>query len=519
MRRIPATAVTAIAVSALAVSACSSVTPSPSEVTESMRPIVRGDSPVALASHQQETVVWPIWGGAFVPDEPVTISGRFEPDGDGSSGIVIAGPGDPKERLAVEILASAGQWIARETTGGEITQEKPVDGDTSDVLTVDVLDEEITIVSGEAQSTTLDLSAPLAAEGEAAGLYAYLEPGTTLGLLELESSQPLPAHPELGTALRELADGRGVEFGSALDIWPPLHDIGFESLLGEQFNAATPTEFYWTTTRGEDSGYFFVPADLSVNYATVHDQAITGMFLVWDFELPQWVLDIAETGDADQLGEVYDEHITTLATRYADAVDTWVVVNEAIWGPDETGGTGAAFAETVWLDVLGEEHIERAFRTARAADPDAELMYNETGAEELGAKSDFLYDTVAGFVERGVPIDTVGLQFHVEAANPPDLKSVQQNMQRFADLGLGIRITELDVTIEGTSEEQLDLQAQLYADIVDLCLEVAACAGTTVFGFSDRHSWDELGEASPLLFTEDNEPKPAFRAVQEALAE
>ena len=175
------------------------------------------------------------------------------------------------------------------------------------------------------------------------------------------------------------------------------------------------------------------------------------------------------------------------------------------------------FAETAWLDVLGQEHIERAFEVARAADPDAELIYNETGAEQLGPKSDFLYDMVADFVERGVPIDTVGLQFHIDAANPPDMASVAANMQRFADLGVTVRITELDVTIDGDSDEQLDLQAGLYSDVVNACLDTDACVGTTVFGFSDRYSWDELGEALPLMFTEAYDPKPAFFSVQEAL--
>ena len=35
------------------------------------------------------------------------------------------------------------------------------------------------------------------------------------------------------------------------------------------------------------------------------------MFLVWDFELPTWIEELAETGDAGALGQVFDEHITT----------------------------------------------------------------------------------------------------------------------------------------------------------------------------------------------------------------
>jgi endo-1,4-beta-xylanase len=429
---------------------------------------------------------------------------------------VIAGPGEPESRVTIELVATDGAWSVRETDGSTVLQEEPVDGAATEELVVEITADSVAVAAGGEQ-TTIELAGPLGSDTEAAGLYAYLEPGATLDLLELELSQPLPTHPELGTPLRELADAKGIDIGTAIDIWPPLHDMGFESMTGEQFSSITPTYLYWATTRGEDEDYFFVPADLEMNYATVHDQSVTAMFLVWDFELPQWVLDVAATGDAEALGAVYDDHITTLVSRYKDQADAWVVVNEGIWGPFDTGESEARLADTVWQNVLGDEHIERAFRAADAADPDAVLMYNETGAETLGDKADFLYEMVSDFVARDVPIDAVGLQFHIDSANPPDMESARENMQRFADLGLEVHITELDVMIYGQSEDQLETQAQIYADVVEACLAVSACKNTTVFGFSDRYSWDELGEAAPLMFTEDYAPKPAFPAVQEAL--
>jgi endo-1,4-beta-xylanase len=90
-------------------------------------------------------------------------------------------------------------------------------------------------------------------------------------------------------------------------------------------------------------------------------------------------------------------------------------------------------------------------------------------------------------------------------------------MERFAALGLDIHITELDVTIAGTDAAQLELQADIYAGILEACLAVPACRSTTVFGFSDRYAWDELGDAAPLLFDADYAAKPAFRAVQRVL--
>ena len=97
------------------------------------------------------------------------------------------------------------------------------------------------------------------------------------------------------------------------------------------------------------------------------------------------------------------------------------------------------------------------------------------------------------------------------------------------DLGERVTLTngqtvwtaELDVSLEGLTgpeQEQLELQASIYAGVLEACLAVPACRSWTVFGFSDRYAWDELGDADPLLFTGDYEPKPAFFAAARALS-
>jgi endo-1,4-beta-xylanase len=239
----------------------------------------------------------------------------------------------------------------------------------------------------------------------------------------------------------------------------------------------------------------------------VHEQAITGMFLIWDYALPDWVLSLHEHGDAVALAAVFDQHITTMVERYAGRVDAWIVVNEAIEAAD--------FAQTLWYDALGPDYIEHAFELAHAADPNATLIYNETGAEGLNDKSDFMFAMISDFVARGVPIDGVGLQFHVQAGQPPNIADVQANIERFAALGLSVHVTELDVSVDGLD---LALQAEIYADVLEVCLAVPACENWTVFGFSDRYAWDEIGDAQPLLFDAQYQPKPAFFAVQELLS-
>jgi len=303
-------------------------------------------------------------------------------------------------------------------------------------------------------------------------------------------------------------------------------------MWAEQFDVAGILDFYWTTTRGEDDDFYFLPADLLVNYAQLHQQAITGYFLVWDEELPSWVGELAQSQGATGLGAALDHHIETIVDRYRGRVKTWIVANEAFLGPDETGTGQADYAESVWFDTLGAEYIARAFRTADATDPAATLVYNETGAEAEGAKSDFLYARMQELVADQVPIDAVGLQFHIDAAAPPDMASVKRNMERLGALGLDVLITELDVSLAsfpGTHDERLAKQAEIFGQITETCLAVPACKTITLFGFSDKHAWDELGPSvckpdgdkslcsEPLIFDRAYEPKPAYHAVVSAL--
>jgi endo-1,4-beta-xylanase len=325
-------------------------------------------------------------------------------------------------------------------------------------------------------------------------------------------SAPLPSGPS--PSLREAAAAAGRDVGTVLDVWPPVHDVRLEGLLAAQFSLLGVTDLYWTTVHVAADDYFFVPADVAVNFARVHGLDTTGMFLVWDFELPSWLQRL----DERELAAELREHVATVVGRYRGDVDRWLVVNEAVAGPGEGDADIAALAPSMWRDGLGAEFVADAFEAADAADPGATLLYNETGAEELGPKSDFLFQLLRDLVQRGVPVDGVGFQFHLDTSRPPDWPSVVANLERFAELGLEIHITELDVALGASTPAHRALQGEMYARVAEVCASLPACRTVTVFGVSDRHAWDELGDTEPLLFDHGYRPKPAFGAFATALA-
>ena len=104
-------------------------------------------------------------------------------------------------------------------------------------------------------------------------------------------------------------------------------------------------------------------------------------------------------------------------------------------------------------------------------------FYNDYNAEIVNKKSDAIYAMAREFKSRGVPINGIGFQMHVtlKSDTPEDLQSFAVNLKRFADLGLEIHITELDVRLPSDDPANLAAQAKFYSEIVDACVRQAAC--------------------------------------------
>ena len=82
---------------------------------------------------------------------------------------------------------------------------------------------------------------------------------------------------------------------------------------------------------------------------------------------------------------------------------------------------------------------------------------------------------VKSFIADGVPVDAIGFQCHFTLGQVPS--TLQQNLQRFADLGLDVAITELDINIPGgvANASNLDRQAQDYWTVVNACVSTKRC--------------------------------------------
>ncbi len=317
------------------------------------------------------------------------------------------------------------------------------------------------------------------------------------------------------TTLRRLGLGAKRLVGSAVDNAALDADPEYRRILAREFNYVTPENaMKWGPVHPAERDWNFGPADRIVNFARAHGMAVKGHALVWHQQLPDYVYGAT---DADALRTLLADHIGGLVGHYRGQVRAWDVVNEPI------AISGGGLRSTPFLDVLGPDYIAEALRLAHAADPRALLYINEFSAEGLGVKSDALYRLVAQLLHDGVPLDGVGFQMHLGYIFGAPPATARANLQRFADLGLRVNISEMDVqiaTLPGDLPSRLAVQRQAYFDMVSACAAVDACEAVTFWGFTDRYSWIDRTfgyDDAPLLFDDLFAKKPSYEAVAEVL--
>jgi endo-1,4-beta-xylanase len=287
-------------------------------------------------------------------------------------------------------------------------------------------------------------------------------------------------------------------------------DPGYMTTASTEFNFVTPeNEMKWDTTEPSANAFSFTAGDAVVSFARQNNMKVKGHNLVWFNELPTWVSNLTT---ANAVQSALTNHITKEAGHYKGQVIAWDVVNEAI------ADDGSGLRSDVFSQLLGSSYVDIAYQTARAADPNALLIYNDFGIEGNLAKSDAAFNMVESMVQRGIPIDGVGFEFHVQAPDAHPQKSVfVANMQRYAALGLKIFVSEFDVELcTGTMADQ---QTRFH-DIVQACFSQPACVAVTVWGVTDKFSWlngSHCATAMPLLFDDGYKKKPAYTGFLAAL--
>ena len=311
------------------------------------------------------------------------------------------------------------------------------------------------------------------------------------------------------------------------------------ALIQQQFNTITPENILkWAGVHPRPGQYNFQPVDQYVQLGQKHGMFAVGHTLVWHSQTPRWVFEDADGKplSREALLARMKEHISTVVGRYKGRIGGWDVVNEAVNGD-------GSLRKTPWLEIIGPDYIAKVFEYAHAADPDAELYYNDYDMWKQDHR-DGVVKLVKDLKSQGLRVDGIGMQGHWGLDYPP-LNEIEDSINAYAALGVKVMITELDLTVlprawqqggadisknyklqselnpysDGLPDEMQQKLANRYAAFFALFVKHADVISRVTFwgvqdGNSWRNNWPVRGRTDyPLVFDRQCKPKPAFDAI------
>ncbi|MCE1197460.1 MAG: endo-1,4-beta-xylanase [Marinilabiliales bacterium] len=321
-------------------------------------------------------------------------------------------------------------------------------------------------------------------------------------------------------------------------------DTASVEVVKKHFSAIVPENCLKSGQIQPKEGQFdFTLADQFVDFGERNHLFMTGHVLVWHSQAPAWFF--VDNNGNDVSREVLisrmKNHIQTVVTHFKGKLKGWDVVNEAI----EDNG---AWRKTKFYQIIGEDYIKLAFQFAHEADPDAELYYNDYSMANPGRRA-AVVAMVRKLQSEGVAIHGIGMQCHISLTYP-DIAEFEKSILAYAELGVKVMITEMDVTVlpnpdanvgadvSATATYQQKINpyadglpaavgtqlANRYVDFFKLFLKYRQnISRVTVWGVSDKFSWKNnwpvRGRTDyPLLFDRNNQPKEMVpRIIEEAL--
>jgi endo-1,4-beta-xylanase len=292
----------------------------------------------------------------------------------------------------------------------------------------------------------------------------------------------------------------------------PAENAAYEERFARLFNYATVPFYWWMyePSRGEPN---YAATETILSWCQAHGVTVKGHPLAWNYQDPAWLpLDPAAAM------KLQFDRIEKCVSQFKGRIAYWDVVNEATEYDRAQCRTHAPIL-TAGIGQIGVgEYLRTAFRTARGADPQAQLVINDYRTGE-----DYADKVLSHLVDNsGHPLyDIIGIQCHQHAgAWPPD--KIWDICERFGKFGRPLHFTETTflsgeqgyelrksrpgfdwkTTPEGERRQATDVE-RFYT----ILFSHPAVDAITWWDASDQGAWQ--GAPAGLLRA-DMSPKPAY---------
>jgi endo-1,4-beta-xylanase len=298
-------------------------------------------------------------------------------------------------------------------------------------------------------------------------------------------------------------------------------------LLKKHFNSITAgNDMKWATLQPTEGVFNYGPADALVGFAVANNIKVRGHTLVWHQQIPAWVFQDAggnplpvNPASKTLVLQRLENHIRAVVPHFGSNVDTWDVVNEVI-DPSQADG----FRRTQWYQYAGTDYIDRAFLVAHEVAPTAKLIVNDYDTTNP-AKRQFLLNLIQNLRSRGVPVDGIGHQMHVNI-DYPSADAVYQTINMFSAVGVDNQVTEFDMSVYNNGTQTYTVvpdlvllrQGYRYRDFFNTFRRLQGkISSVTFWGQADDNTWLSTFPINrleaPLLFDDQLQAKYAYIGI------
>jgi len=296
----------------------------------------------------------------------------------------------------------------------------------------------------------------------------------------------------------------------------------YEQLLDTHFDViTTENQFKGHVVQQGPDTWYFDGTDQVVNWAVDHGKEARGHAL-WYHGNHYATFFKDEKGqlvDKEEALRRMEKHVKAKVSRYKGKFQYYDVCNE-IFDP----GSGNLKSYMTEAQICGQDYIPYLFKWAKEVDPDAVLLYNDN-SHLIPAMRKGIVTEIKKWLDDGVPIDAIGLQWHESVFSDPD--EMRDLFRMLRELGLPVYITEMDMTAYPlfdtatvhkweNREKVADAVARAYATTFDIFRENADiiecvsfwCPTDNRSSVTQPHRYD-----FPLPFDMDGNPSLNYYAI------
>jgi endo-1,4-beta-xylanase len=332
--------------------------------------------------------------------------------------------------------------------------------------------------------------------------------------------------------LPSLADKVKGYFPIGVAVEPRILEVHQEA-IGKHFNRlVAENSMKWGELCRAPNQYDFARADAIADFARQRGMKMTGHTFVWHQMHPPWLFsELEHAASKEEVRNRLRSHIFTMFERYADVVDNWDVVNEAI-----SERSGVVYRDgtegSKWFECFGDEsYVAFAFEYARQAAQQfanqTKLYYNDYNIEGQ-TKRDKALTLVRSLRQQGLRVDGIGVQGHITLTRPT-AEELRKCIQDIAREDLWVKVSELDISIytkdipdqkrfepeQALTDSLQDQLAARYREVFEVFYDQARhLSSVMLWGVSDDFSWLNRWPTPrknyPLLIDSNHEPKRAL---------